>query len=189
MPEIDQSNSEPSWLWRSKRLFPNLIFASIISLMSLAVTTIFAAVTLTTPNIIALPICLAFAALTFFSAAAARSHLKRNPESQTAASRSVERTSTTMVLIVLLICVYSWLLTLGMTIVDIFGNGQPNSKYWLTATIAVISSLFARIWGRKIIANKLGIQGGRNLTLSASQSAIVVMVTVGFAIYIVWALN
>lgn len=157
--------------------------------MSAAVTAIFAAVTLTTQNLIALPICLAFAALTLFAAAAAWSHLKRNPESKATSSDPVERKSTTFVLIVLLICVYSWLLTFGMTIVDFFIKGQPNSKYLLTATIAVITSLFARIWGRKIILNNLGIQGGRNLTLSARQSVIVVSTTVGFAIYVVWAVS
>ena len=93
----------------------------------------------------------------------------------------------TFAIFVLLIGVYSWLLTLAMHICDaFFKNGPGSTKYFVTLGIAISATLFMQIYGKRIVREHFGTRGGRKLELNGRQAVYITIFVVSLGIYGAW---
>jgi hypothetical protein len=113
--------------------------------------------------------------------------ITRSDKEPPAVSRDIQTDKPTFAIFVLLIGVYSWLLTLAMHIFDaIFKNGPGSTKYFVTLGIAIVSTLFMQIYGRRVVREHFGARGGRKLELSGRQAFYVAIFVVACGIYAAW---
>ncbi|MFO1092896.1 MAG: hypothetical protein U0992_06205 [Planctomycetaceae bacterium] len=87
----------------------------------------------------------------------------------------------------LLVSIYTWMLTIGL---ELFGaglrNGPGNHKYWMTVAIAVISTIYTRLHGQRVIRQHFGTTGGRNIVLTGRQALCVALLVMSFGAYVTW---
>lgn len=188
MSEPDSSRRQRYWLWQTKRLFPHPIFAGCISLACLVVGVLFAGVAISVPGCwpMGIPSALFFAgAIATASAALTRSNVE-----SLIVSGDVQSNKPTFAIVVLLIGVYSWWLTLALHVFDaFFKNGPGSVKYFVTLGIAISSTLFMQIKGKRIVRQHFGARGVRNLELSGRQASYVVLVVLSFSLYLMWLMS
>ena len=92
----------------------------------------------------------------------------------------------TFAVIILLVGIYSWMLSLAMHFHGAFFNGLTPTKYYLTLGIAISSTLFMQFYGKQVIRKHFGQSGGRNLEISAGQAMSVILLLIGCSAYFVW---
>jgi hypothetical protein len=166
-------------------LFPHPVFAGCISVACLLVGILFAGVALNVqgcwpmgiPSVLFFVGCIAtaFAAIT------------RSDKEPPAVSPDIQTDKPTFAIFVLLIGVYSWLVTLAMHIFGaFFKNGPGSTKYFVTLAIAILSTLFMQIYGRRVVREHFGAKGGRNLELSGRQAFWVALFVVSCGVYVAW---
>ena len=175
----------PNWLRQTKRLFPNRLFAAVVSFASLLVGILLAGVALNVQGagIMGVP------SILFFLGSLATACAATVPPDEVA-SRSSSNAQTgkpTFAILVLLISVYSWLLTAAMHIFHtFFKNGPGTTKYYVTLGIALTSTLFMKLYGGQIVRKHFGKLGGRNLELDTAQAIYVTLFVVAVGIYTTW---
>lgn len=182
------SRHQPYWLCQAKRLFPHPLFAGCISLACLLVGILFAGVAINVVDCwpMGIPSVLFFG-VSIATAFAAFTPSGKEPRT---VSGNVQTNKPTFAILVLLIGVYSWLLTLAMHIFDdFFNNGLGLTKYFVTLGIAIASTLFMQIHGKRVIREHFGAKGGRNLELSGWQALYVVIFVVSCGIYGAWLMS
>jgi len=105
-------------------------------------------------------------------------------------TKQPQRDKPTLAILILLICIYSWMLTAAMHLFDaFFKNGPGSFKYYLTLGIAIASSVFVQVYGKRVVREHFGRQGGVNLELNPRQAALVTALVVGFGIYLTWVVS
>jgi len=105
-------------------------------------------------------------------------------------SHNIQTDKPTFAVIVLLIGVYSWLLTLAMHIFEgFFKNGPGSIKYFVTLGIAISSALFMQRYGKRVVREHFDALGGRNLVLSGRQAFYVTLFVVSLGVYLVWLMD
>lgn len=179
------SRRHPAWLRQTKRLFPHPLFAGCISLACSLVGILFAGVAIQVPGCwpMGIPSVLFFLGC-FATASAAMTPADKEP---TITSHDGQTVKPTVAILVLLIGFYSWLLTVAMHIFDAFFNNGPGSvKYYVTVGIGVTSTLFMQVYGKRVIREHFGAQGGRRLELSGRQAVYVTVFVVSLGIYGAW---
>lgn len=189
MEEFQSSNHQSYWRWKIKRLLPNPVFAGVIGFACFVVGVLFAGVSLNVAGCwpMALPSLLFFAG-SFLAAVAVVT--KHDQASTVEHSNNVQTRKPTFAIIVLLIGVYSWLLTVAMHVLGgVFFNGLDSLKYFLTLGIAIASTLYMKFHGQRVVRHHFGTEGGRNLELSAGQAIRVVVLVVSFGLYAVWLIG
>ena len=187
MNQSTSQSREVFWLWQTKRLFPHPLFAGCISFACLLVTIIFIGVGFSERL---WPLGMAsfiFLAANYATAAAAFS-LARERRSGFAGSRAIPRQEKpTFAIIVLLIGVYSSLLTIAMHAFEAFFKDGPGStKYYVTLGIAIAASLFMQVYGKRVVRQYFGRKGGNNLYLTPTQVGYVVVFVMCCVFYLVW---
>ena len=185
MSKPDSSRRHPYWLWKTKRLFPHPLFAGFISLALLVVGLLFAGVAINVDGCwpMAIPSVLFFAGC-FATAAAAITPSDTEPPTVTT---DVQTEKPTFAIFVLLVGVYSWLLTLAMHIFDaFFKNGPGSAKYFVTLGIAISSTLFMQVYGKRVVREHFGARGGRKLVLSGRQAIYITIFVLSLGIYAAW---
>lgn len=185
MSPPDSSRRHPYWLWKTKRLFPHPLFAGCISLAFLLVGILFAGVAINVDGCwpMAIPSALFFAGC-FATAAAAITPADTEPPT---VPHDVQTGKPTFAIFVLLVGVYSWLLTIAMHIFEaFFKNGPGSTKYFVTLGIAISSTLFMQVYGKRIVRNHFGTRGGRELELSGKQAIYITIFVVSLGIYGAW---
>ena len=126
----------------------------------------------------------------FATASAALTRSNKASAGDAGYSTNVQTNKPTFAIVVLLIGVYSWILTLAMHAFHAFPKNGPGSfKYYVTLGIAFSSTLFMRVYGRGLIRQHFGARGGRGLTLRSGQIAYVVIFVLVCSIYFVWLLT
>jgi hypothetical protein len=187
MNQSKHRSGQPYWLWQTKRLFPHPVFAGCISFACLLVTILFAGVAISEriwPMGIASAI---FLAGTCATAAAAFTGTKDKRSANQQDSTHPQAYKPTFAVLVLLIGVYSWLLTIAMHVFDtFFKNGPGSLKYFVTLGIAVAATLFMQVYGKRVVRQHFGTMGGRNLTLNSRQVGYVVVFVMCCSVYLVW---
>ena len=131
-----------------------------------------------------------FFAGVFATASAALTRSNKASAADTAYSSNVQTNKPTFAIIVLLIGVYSWMLTFAMLVfAAFFKNGPGSAKYFGTLGIAISSTLFMLIYGKRVVRQHFASRGGRNLEISAGQAACVVIFVVGCGVYFAWLMS
>jgi hypothetical protein len=185
MDEPNSSPTQPYWLSQTKRLFPHPLFAGCVSLASLMIAILLAGVAINVPGtwLMAVPSALFFSGFIATAAAAVTPSTKAPCN----AERDKQATKPAFAIFILLISVYSWILTLAIHLFDVFfKNGPGSTKYWVTLAIAISSTVYTRVYGKKIVRQHFGAQGGRNLYLSGRQAVYVAIFVVSLGIYFTW---
>lgn len=101
--------------------------------------------------------------------------------------RDAQRDKPTFAIFVLLIGVYSSLLTIAMHVFDMFfPNGPGSTKYFVTLGIAISSTLFMQTRGKQVVRKHFGARGGRNLELTGWQAIYIAAFVVSLGIYTAW---
>jgi hypothetical protein len=119
--------------------------------------------------------------------ATASAAMTRSAKMPTSTSHDVQKDKPTFAIFVLLISVYSWLLTIAMHISDaFFKNGPGSIKYFVTLGIAITSTLFMQIYGKRVVREHFGVKGGRKLELSGRQAIYITVFVVSLGIYAAW---
>lgn len=176
-----------AWLRQTKRLFPHPVFAAAISFACLLVGSLLALVTM---NQRVWPLAAAsvlFFAGAYATGAAAISLWRSRDRHGTAGARQAGTAHRTFAVLVLLVAVYSWLLTIALHVFSaFFKNGPGSMKYFVTLGIAVAASVFMQVKGKRVIRDAFGRQGGRNVQLTGRQSLYVVLFVLGCSFYLVW---
>ena len=187
MDEPTNESQHPAWLVQTKRLFPHPLFAGCISLACLLVAILFVGVAIAGRIWPMLLASLIFLAGSFAAAAAA---LTKNvvPHSAHAGDSShLQTNKPTFAILVLLVGIYSWVLTFAMHIFDAFiKNGPGSTKYYVTLGIAISSTIFMQVHGKRLVREHFGKMGGRNLLLESRQIKYVVAFILGCSFYMVW---
>lgn len=184
-----QSNNqqEPKWLLRTKRLFPHPLFSGGTSIAFLILAIIFIGVGIS--ERIWPMACVAFVFLTacIITAVATVSHV-RNRHLGAATQPVAEGTAKpTFAIMILLVGIYSWLLTAAMHIFNaIFPNGPGSLKYNLTLALAISATVFMRLFGYRLLRKHFGRRGGRGLELTPRQAVYVVGFVAVLSAYFVW---
>ena len=179
------SRRHPPWLRQTKRLFPHPLFAGCISSACLLVGILFAGVAINVQGCwpMGIPSVLFFLGC-FATASAAVNSSDNEP---TTTSHDVQTGKPTFAIFVLLIGVYSWLLTVAMHIFDaFFKNGPGSIKYFVTLGIAISSTLFMQVYGKRVVREHFGAKGGRKLELSGRQATYITIFVVSLGIYVAW---
>ena len=178
----------PRWLRQTKRLFPHPLFAGCISLAFMVVGFLFAGVGIFVPG--GWPV--GILSLVFFAGCFATFCAAIAPPCETAITTPVDSHTgkPTFAIFVLLIGVYSWLLTVSMHIFNAFiKNGPGSPKYYLTLGIAISASLFMQFYGKQVVREHFGLRGGRNLELTGRQALYITIFVVSIGIYGTWLFN
>jgi Ca2+/H+ antiporter len=180
------NQSRPYWLWQTKRLFPSRVFAFVVGLAGLVVGFLFGGVALNVQGCwpMAIP-----SVIFFLGAAAIVSSAFVSPNEDDSQHEPANRQSDkpTFAIIVLLIGVYSWLLTLSMHIFRaFFKNGPGSTKYYVTLAIAILATLFMKAYGKRVVSQHFGRQGGRHLEIDGWQAFCVVVLVLSFGFYFTW---
>ncbi len=177
----------PYWLWQTKRLFPHPIFAGCVSFACLLVAILFAGLAISMHIWLIGIVSFVFLCATYATAVAAISHAKDSRSTPKQQPHHSRQAKSTFAIMVLLIGVYSWLLTIAMHVFDaFFKNGPGSLKYYITLGIAFASTLFMQIYGKRVVRHHFGTIGGRNFVLSTKQAFYVVIFVLGFSVYFVW---
>jgi hypothetical protein len=183
--EPESPKCHPYWLRKTKRLFPHPLFAGCISVACAVVGILFAGVALNVAGTwpVIFPSILFFAgALATASAAITRSHSE--PSNAIAAS---QQSKPTFAIFVLLVGIYSWLLTVAMHVFDLFFKNGPGSvKYFVTLGIAITCTLFMQLHGKRVIRKHFGPTGHRNPELSSRQAIYITVFVVFVGGYLAW---
>ena len=189
MKDSDFKQGESRWLWQTKRLFPHPLFAGCISFACVLVTLLLVGVGITKRTWPMVAISVAFLVLAYATCRAAISLWKERHEA-TEEPATQPPSKPTYAIMVLLIGLYSWLLTLSMHLFGgLFKNGPGSVKYFVTLCIAILSTLFMQVRGKQIVRSHFGPDGGRNLHLNARQAGYVCLLIVCLSIYLVWVLS
>jgi hypothetical protein len=141
MTESEPSRLLPYGLWKTKRMFPNPLLSACVSLASLIVGVIFAGVALHVPGCwpMGAPSAVFFAG----SYATARATFTRRAETPALVAAAMQTDKPTFAIFVLLISVYTWMLTLAIHLFEPFFKHRPGSlKYNVTLGLAIGASLF-----------------------------------------------
>lgn len=182
------SRLQSAWLRQTKRLFPHPLFAGCISVACLLVGILLAGAAIVVRGawFMAIP-SLAFLAGCFATAAAA---IIPDAKESPVASHQVEERKPTFAIFVLLISIYSWLLMIGMTIFRVFFNNGPGStKYYVTLGIAISSTIFMKVYGRRIVQEYFGAMGGKRIELSGRQAIYVTLFVMFTGVYFTWLMT
>lgn len=125
---------------------------------------------------------------TSYATAAAACSLAKKKRPGVAEFRTVPRQEKpTFAVIVLLIGVYSWLLTIAMHVFEAFFKNGPNSpKYYVTLGIAIAATLFMQVYGKRVVRQYFGRKGGRNFDLTKWQAGYVAMFVMCCSFYLMW---
>lgn len=185
MNKPDSPPIHPYWLSQTKRLFPHPLFAGCISLASLTIAILFAGVAINVPGVWPM----AFPSVLFFAGfiATAIAAVTPSTQSSSSAAHDAQTDKPTIAIFILLIGVYSWILTLAIHIFDaFFKNGPGSTKYFVTLGIAIAATLFTKIYGRKIVRAHFGSRGGRNLQITGWQAVYVTIFVLSLGIYFTW---
>ena len=175
----------PLWLWQTKRLFPHPLFAGCISLACALVGILFAGIVIIEPRFWPVGfLSVLFLAGSFATAAATSTRLDKE---RLSLPIDVQTNKPTFAIVVLLISIYSIILTLGMHVFEgFFNNGPASTKYYVTLGIAISSALYMQIHGKKVVREHFGSMGGRKLELTGWQSLYVVLFMTSCVIYAMW---
>ena len=89
---------------------------------------------------------------------------------------------------VLLISIYSWMLTIGIHVFDrLFAVNRPGGvKYDVTVGIAMVSSTYMTTYGRPLIRKWFGSRSGSNIAITSGQALVVFLLTLGCGVYFAW---
>ena len=178
----------PNWLRQIKRLFPNRLFAGAASFACLLVGILLAGVALNVQGawIMGIPSILFFLGCLATACAA----IIPPVEATSRSSSNAQTGKPTFAILVLLIGLYSWMLTAAMHIFQaFFKNGPGTTKYYVTLGIALTSTLFMKLYGGQIVRKHFGNLGGRNLELDAAQVVYVTLFVVAAGIYAAWLIG
>lgn len=175
----------PPWLRQTKRLFPHPLFAGCISLACLMVGILFAGSAIAVNGAWPMGILsIVFFLGCYATAAAAMTRSERKPAST---QREVQANAPTFAIFVLLIGVYTWLMTIAMHVFHaFFRNGPGSIKYYITLGIPISATLFMQFYGKKVVRTHFGSMGGRNLELNGRQAIYVTLFVVSLGIYATW---
>jgi hypothetical protein len=105
---------------------------------------------------------------------------------------NVQSNKSTFAIVVLLISIYSSMLVLGLAVFDafffnaFFKNGPGSFKYYLTVGIAIVATLYMQVYGKHVVREHFGRQGGRNLELAPNQVWYVALFLMALATYGAW---
>ncbi|QDS95083.1 hypothetical protein FF011L_38670 [Roseimaritima multifibrata] len=190
MEDLSSTKIESRWLWQTKRLFPHPVFAGCISFCCVLVTFLLAGVGISQQIWPMAAASVAFLALAYATCIAAFSLAKEKRAAKGRPQTVQQPSKPTYAVMILLVGIYSWLLTIGMHLFDTFFNNGPGSlKYVVTLAIAVSATLFMQIRGKRVVREHFGRTGGRNLTLSSRQVGYVCFFVVSLSIYFVWVVS
>jgi len=179
------SRRHPRWLRQTQRLFPHPLLAGCISFACLLVGILFAGVALNVEG--AWP--MGFPSVLFFLGclATASAALTPSDKEPTTAMHDLQTEKPTFAIFVLLIGAYSWLLTVAMHIFGaFFKNGPGSMKYFITLGIAISSTLFMQVYGKRVVREHFGAKGGRKLQLSGRQAVCITIFVVLLGFYAAW---
>lgn len=175
---------EPRWLVQTRRLFPNRVFAGLTSLACFAVALLFMGLALSGHGafgVFGLP----FIAGTYATARAAR--MRKQPPTAAEKAERAKQAKPTLAILILLIGMYSWFLTIGIHVFNIFNaNGVRQLKYYVTLAIAIAATLYMRGYGRHIIRANFGTGRVGRVEVSAAQCLYVFLFAIGSGLYVAW---
>ena len=133
-----------------------------------------------------------FGSLAAFVGAASLARSLRLSRSRLALNRyeSSEKRPT-FTIFVLLVSVYSWMLTLGFRVFRNFFDVRnlATEKYYVTVGIAIASSLYLALMADPCSDVSLGCGGGRNIVVTPSQALMVILFAVSFGCYFAWLMK
>lgn len=91
---------------------------------------------------------------------------------------------------VLLVAIYSWLLTVGMHVFNaFFRNGPGSFKYYVTLGIAISTTIFMQLWGKRIVSEHFGKRWELDPDLTPRQVSYAVAFLMALGFYLLWAVN
>jgi hypothetical protein len=191
--EEEPGMPEPMWVTVTLRFLPVPIFAFVISAITAAIAAfcfIFAHVD---NSSIGLMLGVLFAALSGLIAWASFSRfLRTKTVRDVPANYTNSERLTAGAIIAFMICVYSWLLAIGLTIFRSFfaANRALGTKYYVTLGIALASSLYMSFHGRRLVQQHFGPSGrGGNIALTPAQALLIVVMVLAFAAYFAWIMD
>ena len=181
------SKAEPAWVSTTLRFLPAPVLAVTTVIGCLIVAAIFLIQSLIHGDI---TYWFLFGLLAFFAAVvSAASVVRRGAHRGTSVSSRYESAESkpTLSIVVLMVWIYSWLLTIGMLVFgNFFRNGPGTTKYYVTLGIAVIATLFMKVRGLQVVRQHFGTGGGRNVILTGTQALIVIAIVLAFGLYCTW---
>ncbi|KAA1262604.1 hypothetical protein LF1_51710 [Rubripirellula obstinata] len=128
-----------------------------------------------------------FVAATYATSVATISHIRSKRLGSVEQPAPKGESKPTVAIMILLVGVYSWLLTVAIHIFDaFFRNGPGTPKYFVTLGIAISATLFMQVYGKRVVREHFGRKGGRNLELSPRQAGYVSVFAMACSIYFVW---
>ncbi|MBL8814386.1 MAG: hypothetical protein JNL58_00035 [Planctomyces sp.] len=164
-------------------MFPHPLFAGCISLAFLLVGILFTAVTINVPGcwLVGIPSAMFFLG-SYATAAAAITPSIKEPVTS---SSDVQSDKPTFAILVLLVSIFSWQLEVLLHFLDTFcKNGPSPMEYFITLGIAISSTLYMQVYGKRIVREHFGAKYGTKLELSSRQAVYVTIFVVSFGIYI-----
>lgn len=183
---------EPKWVTVALWFFPVPVFAFAVSATFLAIAIFFYIFASVDGSPILWGIVGLFGSLAAFVGAANLARSLRHRRSRLALNRyeSSEKRPT-FTIFVLLVSVYSWMLTLGFRVFRNFFDVRnlATEKYYVTVGIAIASSLYLALHGRSLLRRQLGVRGGRNIVVTPSQALMVILFAVSFGCYFAWLMK
>ena len=182
--------AEPAWVAITLRLLPVPIFA-FAAMVATALASIFCLIySSTEESPIGWALCGGFALLAvLIGAASLYRHLYRRSHDATQLPRYAESEERpTGAIVVLLVSIYSWMLTVGIHVFGrFFAVNRPGGlKYDVTVGIAIVTSIYMAIYGRRLIREWFGNRGGNNIVVTPGQALIVVLVVIACGSYFAW---
>ena len=183
---------EPRWVTTTLRFLPVPVFAFAVAAFFFAAACfcfIFAGVERSAIGW-AVGGTLASAALLVGTASFMRSRLLAREESSIPRYRNAEK-KPTVAIFVLLISIYSWMLTLGLRIFRNFFAAKDalGVKYYLTLGIAIASSLYLSLHGRTLVRRQFGAKRGRGIVVTPAQSVSIFLFVLACGCYLAWLMN
>jgi len=190
MEDPRSTRIDSRWLWQTKRLFPHPVFAGCISFSCALVTLLLAGVGITQQIWPIAGASAAFLVLAYATCIAAFSLAKEKRASIATPQIAQQPSKPTYAVMVLLVGVYSWLLTIAIHVFGaFFKNGPGSLKYFVTLGIAISATLFMQVRGKRIVRSHFGRAGGRNLTLDSRQVGYVCLLVLSLSVYFVWVVS
>jgi hypothetical protein len=180
---------EPRWVTATLRFLPAPIFAFTVAAVFLALACFFYLLGSADRSPTGLVISGFFASLSMLIGTANLNRSLRRGRAGALTSRYKGADSKpTLVIFVLIIWVYSWMLMLGLRVFRIFfaAKAGAGTKYYLTLSIAIASSIYLAVHGRSVLRRHIGPRGARNLVVTPRQALMVVLVVLAFGGYFAW---
>lgn len=98
-----------------------------------------------------------------------------------------QKAKPTWPIFVLLFGVNSWMITVAFHFIGAASpNGPGSFKYFVNLGVAVLSALFMKFYGKRLVQETFGNQGGRNLEVTPMQAVGVVLFLIANAGYLLW---